>query len=164
LLDELVALPLERRPEATRPVGALAGERIRKVYRRMVKMGRAISVSSPPQDLHELRKKGKELRYLLELFATPLYPEQVVRPMVSTLKSLQNLLGRHQDREVQVGTLRALSNEVAALPGGSTALMAIGILVERLDADQLRCRSRFEERFAAFASKSQRRLIEDTFA
>ena len=64
------------RPNArmrARPIGELAAERIRKVHRRMVKMGRAITPDSPPEQYHELRKKGKELRYLLELFATPLF-------------------------------------------------------------------------------------------
>ncbi len=59
---------MDDRPAATMPIGELAGERIRKVYRRMVQMGRAIDDSSPPEAYHELRKKGKELRYLLELF------------------------------------------------------------------------------------------------
>ena len=32
-------------------------------------MGRAIDDDSPHEALHDLRKKGKELRYLLEFFA-----------------------------------------------------------------------------------------------
>jgi CHAD domain-containing protein len=40
------------------PIGALAGERIRKVHRRMVRMGDAIYGASPPEAYHELRKKG----------------------------------------------------------------------------------------------------------
>ena len=66
----------------------------------MVKMGTAIDDDSPAEDLHELRKVGKELRYLLEFFAS-LYPAEVVKPFVKTLKGLQDQLGRFQDREVQ---------------------------------------------------------------
>ena len=65
-------------------------------------MGAAIDDASPPEALHDLRKKGKELRYLLEFFAG-LYPAEVVKPMVKTLKALQDTLGRFQDREVQAG-------------------------------------------------------------
>ena len=72
----------------------------RAVYRRMVKMGRAIDDDSPAEDLHELRKVGKELRYLLEFFAS-LYPADIVKPLIKTLKGLQDMLGRFQDREVQ---------------------------------------------------------------
>ena len=62
-------------------------------------MGRRIGDDSPAEALHDLRKKGKELRYLLEFFAS-LYAADVVKPMVSTLKGLQDVLGRFQDREV----------------------------------------------------------------
>ena len=37
-------------------------------------MGRRSTGPVPAEDYHELRKKGKELRYLLELFGAPLYP------------------------------------------------------------------------------------------
>jgi CHAD domain-containing protein len=145
-------------------IGELAGERIRKVYRRMVRMGDAIDTSSPPESYHELRKKGKELRYLLELFGAPLFPREVVAPMVKALKGLQDVLGRHQDREVQVAMLRSLRDELAAKPGGSAALMATGALVARLEADERAARQAFSERFAEFASKHQRKRVKDTFA
>ena len=72
-VDRLVESSEEDRPDAARPVADVAGERISKVYRRMVKMGSAIDDDSPHEALHDLRKKGKELRYLLEFFAS-LYP------------------------------------------------------------------------------------------
>lgn len=162
-LDRLVSLPADDRPDATRPIGEVAGQRIRKVYGRMIKMGGAIDESSEPEVYHELRKKGKELRYLLELFGAALYPDDVVKPMVKALKALQDVLGQHQDREVQVATLRSLRDEVARLPGGAAAVMAMGVLVERLGEDERAARQAFAERFEAFASNSQRKLVKDTF-
>jgi CHAD domain-containing protein len=162
-LSGLQALSSDDRVDAARAIGSVAGERIRAVYRRMVRMGREIDDSSPAEALHELRKKGKELRYLLELFAGPLYPSDVVKPMIKTLKSLQDTLGRHQDREVQVAALRSLSHEVSALPGGPSALMAMGLLVERLGEDERAARAEFESRFATFASKETRALMKQTF-
>ena len=162
-LDRLTSLASDDRPDATRPIGAVAGERITKVYRRMIKMGEAIDERSAPEAYHELRKKGKELRYLLELFGAPLYPDDVVKPMIRTLKGLQDVLGRHQDREVQVATLRSLRDQVARLPDGAAAVMAMGVLVERLGEDEGAARRAFAERFALFASKSQRKLVKDTF-
>jgi CHAD domain-containing protein len=163
LLDGLEATALEDRPDAPRPVGAVAGERIAKVYRRMVKMGDAIDELSPSEQYHELRKQGKELRYLLELLATPLYPAQVVRPMIKALKGLQAVLGHHQDREIQVTMLRSLGGELAAAADGAAALMAMGVLVQRLEADQQAARSAFAQSFATFASARQRKLVRDTF-
>ncbi|MCW3067293.1 MAG: hypothetical protein JWN32_4465 [Solirubrobacterales bacterium] len=151
------------RPDARRPIAAVAGERIAKVHRRMLKMGAAIDDDSPHEALHDLRKKGKELRYLLELFGS-VFPEDVVKPMVKSLKSLQDVLGRFQDRQVQAETIRALREDVVALDDGAAALMAMGLLVDRLEREQGEARAEFAERFAAFASKEQRALVKDTFA
>jgi CHAD domain-containing protein len=151
------------RPDALRPIEDVAGERITKVYRRMVKMGRAIDDSSPPEALHELRKKGKELRYLLEFFSS-LFPGDVVKPMVKSLKSLQDVLGRFQDRQVQSETIRALREDVVKIDGGAAALMAMGLLVDRLEREQVQARAEFAARFADFASPAQRHLVKDTFA
>jgi CHAD domain-containing protein len=162
-LDTAVSASLDGRSAGAEPIGDFAAGRIGKVYRRMVKMGGKIDDSSPPEALHELRKKGKELRYLLELFGTQLYADEVVKPMIKTLKALQDVLGRHQDREVQAATLRTLREEVSALPGGSAALMAMGLLVERVGADQHAARGELADVFAAFASKAQRKLVKETF-
>ena len=162
-LAELVLMDPEGREDAARPIGEVAGERIVKVYRRMVRMGRAIDLESPAEAYHELRKKGKELRYLLELFGAPLFPGDVVKPMVKSLKSLQDTLGRHQDREVQISMLRSLGEEVEALPGGPAALMAMGVLVERLEEDVVAARAEYASRFEEFASRPQRRVVKETF-
>jgi CHAD domain-containing protein len=163
LLEGVVALPLEDRPAAAQPLGAVAGKRIRKVYKRIIGMGRAIDAGSPPEAYHELRKKGKELRYLLELFGVKLFDEDAVTPLVRSLKGLQDVLGRHQDREVQIAMLRASAAEVSELPGGGAACMAMGTLIERLRADEQAAREEFGARFAELAAKPQRALVRETF-
>ncbi len=155
--------PTRDRPDAKRPIVDVAGRRIRTVYKRMVAMGTAIDETSPPHDLHELRKRGKELRYLLELFGG-LWPTEVVKPMVKTLKGLQDVLGVHQDREVQADHLRDLADELAVQVGGPEALLVLGVLVDQLDAEQHAARAQFADRFAAFASDEQRKLVTRTFS
>ncbi|MGH2842611.1 MAG: CHAD domain-containing protein [Solirubrobacteraceae bacterium] len=163
LLAELPQLPERGRPDAARPIGRVAGERIARVHRRMVRAGRVITPRSEPQAYHDLRKRGKELRYLLELFAAPLYPADVVAPMIAALKGLQDLLGRHQDRWVQVRTLKRLSDRVLAHAGDGGALLAMGALAERLEADAQLARDGFADGFAAFASAAQCKLVRTTF-
>ncbi len=163
LLESLTEYELADRPAATEPIGRLAGHRIRAAYKRVLRLGRRIDEDSPAEDYHELRKKGKELRYLLELFGVKLFPPEVVAPLVKSLKGLQEVLGRHQDREVQITLLRSLADEVATLPGGPAALMAMGVLVDRLGADELAARAEFAETFAALAADEQHRLVKSTF-
>ena len=164
LLELLPSMPVADRPDAKRAIGELAGTRIVKVYKRMVKMGGAIDSTSPPAAYHALRKKGKELRYLLELFGAPFYPKKVVKPMIKSLKALQDVLGRHQDRQVQQEMLRALAGELATLPDHAPTLVAVGVLLGSLSQDARAARGQFAERFDAFGSKSQRALVKDTFA
>jgi CHAD domain-containing protein len=163
LLESLVELPPDDRPIATRPLGAAVGRRIRKVYGRVLAMGAAIDGDSPAAEYHELRKKGKELRYLLELFAVNLFDEEVVSSSIAALKSVQDVLGRHQDREVQMGMLRSVADEVATLPGGPAACMAMGVLVDRLGADERAARREFGERFAELNHDSRREVFMRTF-
>jgi CHAD domain-containing protein len=149
---------LAAEPGATAPIETVAADRIRRVYRRMVRDGLAIDEQSPAESLHDLRKRGKELRYLLELFGG-LFPGAVVKPMVASLKALQDVLGRFQDRAVQAELMRELGGEL----GDAPALMALGVLVEELEADQRLARDEFAGRFEAFAAKSQRKLVRATF-
>ncbi|WP_205697875.1 CHAD domain-containing protein [Conexibacter sp. SYSU D00693] len=150
------------RPRAALPVEEVAADRIERVYRRMVRDGKAIDEDTPAEALHELRKRGKELRYLLELFGG-LFPAEVVKPMVKTLKGLQDVLGRFQDRAVQAELLEEAGRELVQHATGPAALMALGLVVEELHADQRAARDEFHERFAAFAAKDQRKLVRATF-
>jgi CHAD domain-containing protein len=161
-LERLPTEPVDDRPFGVMPISEVAARRIDKVYRQMVKMGKAIDDDSPHHDLHDLRKKGKELRYLLEFFS-PLFSKQVTKPMVRTLKALQDTLGRFQDREVQVAMIRDAASEIGSREGGSEGLMAMGVLVERLEEQQDAARAEFHERFAAFSSSDQRAVVTKTF-
>jgi CHAD domain-containing protein len=152
----------DERPRAATPIAELAGERIRTVYDLMVRHGAKIGADSPAEDLHRLRKRGKELRYLLEVFGG-LWPAKEVKPLVKTLKELQDVLGRFQDREAQADDLRDLAGDVADEPGGAEALIALGRLLDALDADQRAAREEFFTQFPAFASKPTRKRVKETF-
>jgi CHAD domain-containing protein len=163
ILEYLPRLSEDDRPDAGRTIDEVCSERIRVVYRRMLKMGEAITPASDPEAYHELRKQGKELRYLLELFGQPLHDSRVVKPMVKALKDLQDVLGRHQDRDIQATMLRGLADEVDAQPGSAHALMAMGVLVQRLEDDAVAARAEFARSFKAFSSREQRELVKETF-
>ena len=150
-------------PDAGRPIGDVAGRRVGAVYRQMVKAGMVIDDRTPPEALHELRKRGKELRYLLELFG-PAWPGRDVRTMVSTVKELQDVLGRFQDCQVESQFLRSLGPELARGPGGADALIALGLHLDRLSAEQHRAREAFSATFRSFAARDHRRMVNKTFA
>ena len=143
---------------AANPIGDLAGRRVVSVYKRMVAMGAAINEDSPAESLHDLRKKGKELRYLFELFGS-LWPAEQVKPLVSTLKGLQDELGHFQDDEIQVAELRAFGPTLASAPGGTDSLIALGFVIEGLTKRQQAARAAFSQRFTAFAGTETRKVV-----
>ena len=138
-------------PDAERPIRKVVRRRVDALYARMVRDGRAVTADSSAEALHDLRKQGKALRCLLEIYGRALWPAAQVKPLVSVLKELQDVLGQHHDREVQHKRLRALAPELTERPGGADALLAMGSLIDRLEADQRAARAHVAERFEAFA-------------
>jgi hypothetical protein len=82
---------------------------------------------------------------------------------VRTLKALQDVLGRHQDREIQISVQRSLADEAIRGDDGVTTLMAMGVLIDRLEEDAAHARREFGGVFKNFASAQQRKLVRWTF-
>ncbi len=144
----------------TRPTAArLAGGRIARAHRRVIRDGSAITATSPPESLHELRKRCKELRYLLEFFGSLYDPGEHWRT-VRDLKALQDCLGEFQDTQVQHEELREFAEQMMADHSAPAAtLLAMGEIAAALISRQRRARSEFAGRFRDFASPaSQGRL------
>ena len=91
----------------------LAADRTRRAHGRVLKLGSAITGSSPPESLHTLRKRGKELRYVLEFFAS-LYDPAAYRAVLGDLKRLQDCLGDFQDSQVQREEIQSLAAAMLA--------------------------------------------------
>lgn len=149
---------------AALPIKRVADQRIRKLLKQVRAEGRAITEDSPPQDLHELRKRCKKLRYLMEFFQS-LYPKDRIREQIKQTKQLLDNLGRFQDTAVQVQHLRTYAEEgVGEAVGASVGLglgnrrlpartlLAMGALIGQLLADQACAREAFREVFAEFDS------------
>jgi CHAD domain-containing protein len=156
--EALAMLPAGR--QARPDVRPLADSRIRRAHRRVLRDGSAITAASAPAALHDLRKRCKELRYLLEIFGSLYDPGQHWQA-VRELKSLQDCLGEYQDTEVQqdeIRTFAAQMMEDRAAP--ATTLLAMGEVAAGLARDQRRARSEFAGRFRDFASPAgQNRIL-----
>ena len=85
--------------------GGRGADRIRRAHRRVLRQGRAITVGSPPERLARPAERCKELRYLLESFAS-LHDPVTHRRAVKDLKGLQDCLGEFQDGQVQQHEIR----------------------------------------------------------
>ena len=95
-----------RSPTPTDPILEAAPELLRDRYKKVRKSANTLSEDSPPEHFHDLRKKGKRLRYALEplqeIYGKP------AKKMVKLLKKTQDDLGDHQDLIVASGLMEEL--------------------------------------------------------
>ena len=147
-----------RRPSRPRAAD-LAADRTRRAYSKVIRMGAAITDDSPAESLHTLRKRCKELRYVLEFFAS-LHDPAAQRAMVGDLKRLQDCLGEFQDCEVQQLEIQALAAAMLARQAApAPTLLAMGEVAGQLGRRQQQARAEFAGRFTAFAGSAGRRRL-----
>jgi len=144
--------------DAPAPIGEVAARRIGVANDRLVARGRKIGPDTPAEELHELRKDAKKLRYLLECFGAVL-PPSGRKAFVQRLKALQDNLGEHQDTEVHAAQLRAMSHELIDHGAGAETLVAMGQLAGEFERRRVAARSEFAERFAAYDTAKTRRTL-----
>jgi CHAD domain-containing protein len=143
-------------PDAAQAAAKIIG----RAHRRVLRQGSAITADSPPEDLHDLRKRCKELRYALEFFAS-LYDPAAHRRAVRELKGLQDCLGIYQDCQVQQEEIRVIATEMlGAGDVPATALLAMGDLASHIGERERQARGEFASRFAAFASRPARQRFQ----
>jgi CHAD domain-containing protein len=140
-----------RRPRKALTADELAVARTARTFRRVAARGSAITPDSAPEYLHDLRKRCKELRYVLEFFA-PLHDPVRYRKVLGDLKQLQDCLGEFQDSQVQREEIHALADAMLAERAAPAAtLLAMGEIAANLAHDQTEARAEFAERFTRFA-------------
>ena len=148
-----------RRSPAGPRAGDLAADRTRRAYDKVIKLGAAITDDSPAESLHTLRKRCKELRYVLEFFAS-LHDPAAQRDMVGDLKRLQDCLGEFQDCEVQQHEIQALAAAMLSRQAApASTLLAMGEIAGQLGRRQRQARTEFADRFTGFAGTTSRRRL-----
>lgn len=133
----------------------LAVDRVRRAEKRVLRLGRSIDGDSPDEEFHELRKRAKKLRYLLEFFGEVIDAE-ASRERIRELKDLQDLLGAHQDRAVQIAALERFGEELMDVPATRASIHA---LVHSLDAERRAFREDFARHFSAYDAPKVRRTF-----
>lgn len=156
---ELAAVEATAGPSAV-TAAQLADRRLHRTFRSVAKRARAISAGSPAVEVHALRKKCKEMRYLLELFE-PISDRRAYKQVIADFKDLQNVLGEFQDGEVQALALRVFAQEM--IDSGSvhaSAVLAMGDLAGRFDVRQRKARSELTARHDSYLGKAAEQHID----
>jgi CHAD domain-containing protein len=144
------------------PIKEVLAARARAAHRGLVKFGRRVAgehaergglSGAPSAELHALRSRGKELRYLLEGARTLCVPD-VYADLYRDLTALHDALGAVQDAAVIDAEMRALS--IGLLRGRShtalDAVLAAGALGDRVRVREREVRAVLPGAFAALDS------------
>jgi CHAD domain-containing protein len=143
-------------PLGSPPAATLAASQLARAHRRVLREGRRLGPGSGPEELHELRKRCKELRYLADVYAS-LYDAAAHARAVASLKKLQDCLGEVQDTDTQQREIERFAGQLTATghaPAGT--LGAMRELGDILAARQQRARDQFARRFAEFSGERGR--------
>jgi len=147
---------------AMRPIAELAGQRIFKIYKRVLKNGNAIESDSAAELLHDLRKDCKKLRYLME-FCQSLYPQLEIAGLIKLTKVLLDNLGDFQDLQVQAEAIESFGEQMLEQGVPASTLMAMGILVGGLLDRQQQARTEFAALFNRFKAEKNAQAFNKLF-
>jgi triphosphatase len=106
--------------DAIEAARAFARRRMRRRYRRIVRLGRRIE-ELDAHERHQLRIKLKKLRYGLDFFRS-LFAERATKRFLKRLSDLQDTLGRLND----VAVAQTMVREILAEHGDGAAAAGIG--------------------------------------
>ena len=145
------------------PVLQVAKKMISKRHDQILESGRKINVSTSDEELHKLRIRCKQLRYLMEFFSS-LFPEKDMKNLISQLRKLQDNLGDFNDLYVQQKNLKFFLEKMAPTNRDIVNVAAaIGGLVTQLRQEQIKVRGEFTQKFKEFNSKENIELFRHVF-
>ncbi|WP_353662908.1 CHAD domain-containing protein [Hydrogenimonas sp. SS33] len=133
---------------AENPVIVEVKKALKKRYANVLKRGAAVGRHSPAHTYHEVRIEVKKLRYLMEFFASIL-EEEAYGVMLKRLKTIQTILGEHQDLDVQRAHLKTFT-ELPELHDKETK-KAIDALRSAMGKLEEKKRAEFRDHFSRFA-------------
>jgi CHAD domain-containing protein len=155
---------LQQGPNASHSAYSYACELILKRYRKVCKIARSIDETTDDEEVHELRIHCKKLRYLMEFFS-PLFPDQIIKQLIKSLKRLQNNLGLFNDYSVQQESLQAFlaTHTSKSREQDLSVAKSVGALIVVLHQRQLEERAKVVANFAYFDSETTQQQFRALF-
>lgn len=117
--------------EADAPATEAALAMMRHRHERLVAHGEKLDAEASAEDLHAMRRQVKKLRYLIELFDGTL-PAARAQSLLAGLKTLQKVLGEHQDLIVHIAALERIRESCASQDCPNPASRVVTPLLDRL--------------------------------
>jgi CHAD domain-containing protein len=126
---------------SSEPITLAAPALLSRRYKSFAKAAGRLDETSHPEAYHDLRKKGKRLRYALE-FLSGVYDGETAG-LVKALKAVQDDLGRHQDAIVAADLLRELGTNTEGPRVSRGTAFTMGAYAERYRREAAGIRASF---------------------
>lgn len=137
-------------------VGIIAKRRIKKLFKQVLKQGASANANSPSEVFHQLRKRCKTLRYMIDSFQS-LYAPKTVHRLIHNLKQLQDNLGKIQDLTVEADTLLNIQDEMKEAGKLTEATQSsFSLLIKQLHQQQATARRDYLKYFKHFSGQKNR--------
>lgn len=149
-------------PASGEAAKTVADRNIWRVYKKILKDGARVDPFVDTVALHELRKRAKKLRYLLEAFQT-LYPADEMQDVIGLLKKLQDNMGEIVDASVQSETLQHVRNDLRVGFESQHTSALVKTLIDHCDQRHDALLSEFTKEFKRFSKKKNRKRYRALF-
>ena len=136
----------------------LADELLWDIYQQTLAQGDAITEKSKAEELHELRKTFKKLRYLMEFFRS-IYPAGKVRVLLKALTGLQDNLGEFNDLDVHIGIVKGFIKQ----SDNEDAIKACQQMIKILQQQKHKTGRMFKDRYATYSSSDKQKKFRQMF-
>lgn len=156
LQEAIDAPPLRKR--ARRSCRKALPPLVESFWRSFKRDARALGLKSPDEDFHDVRKRAKRTRYTAELIAPTLgrTAERGATRFIQLTKSVQDVLGEHQDMTVAIAEVREFLSQHAGEPDLN---QAVDELLARLRRDADASRDAFFDIWRRLDRKRLRRWL-----
>lgn len=152
-----------RNRQKVAPVRELAKNIIMKRNKKVLKFGQRVLITGSDELLHQLRIECKKLRYLLEFFNS-LFSQEKIQYLVRKLKLLQDNLGDYNDLVIQQKRLIDSAREITPRTrGGKNTVLALGILIGKLNEKQQIIKKEFAKSFSGYAAQEVQKILDELF-
>jgi len=144
LLNEAIQNDKVYLSESNTPIIVTSYNIIQKKKKKIFKLANLIDDKSLPKEYHKLRIEFKRLRYLLETFSH-FYEDKEVEKFIKRCKKIQDILGAHQDLEVQREHIVQYIKKNSNLK--IDTILAVGKLIGDMEFEEIKRREEFRKKY-----------------
>ncbi len=141
--------------KANFPIIVTSYKIITKREKKIFLLAKSITKNTPAYKYHELRIQFKRIRYLLEFFSH-FYHKRETQTFIKNCKNIQDILGRHQDLEVQRDHIKEFLKE-RDFPFDT--ILSVGKLIGDMEFEELKQRKLFRKLYKKLSKKLKSSII-----